>query len=103
MRINNTNVMKSYQATFEIKMSQMQSKLRMLIDNKFGQNMEVLTTFSERMEERNEASDIPNTEVMNYSKAAGRPIDFRKIMQEARNEEIVEEKEKQKSSKNFIS
>ena len=58
--------------------------------------MKVLTTVREKMEEQHQASDIRNTEVMNYSKAAVRPIDFRKIMQEARNEEIVEGKEKQK-------
>ena len=100
--LNTTNVMKSFREIFEIKTSQMESKLQTFIDNKFGQKMKVLTTFSERMEERNETSDIRNTEGMNYSKAVGRPTDFRKIMQETRNEEIVEEKEKQKRSKHFI-
>ena len=80
----------------------MESKLQMLIDDKLGQKIEVLPKISERMEEQHQASDMPNTEVMNYSKTVTGSIDFRKIMREARNEEKVEEKEKEKRSKNFI-
>ena len=101
---NNINAMKSFQDIFECKISQMESKLQMLIDDKLGQKIEVLPKLSERMEEQHQASDMPNTEVVNSSKAVSGSIDFRKIMREAINEEKVEEKEKEKEkrSKNFI-
>ena len=55
---NNINAMKSFQEIFELcKISQMESKLQMLIDDKLGQKIEVLPKFSERMEEQHQASD----------------------------------------------
>ena len=81
---NNINAMKSFQEIFECKISQMESKLPMLIDDKLGQKIEVYRSLAKEWKRNIKLQIMPNTEVIYYSKTVTGSIDFRKIMREER-------------------
>ena len=98
----NSDLLKSLQTMFDTKIIQIESKLEELIDNKLDKKMDEINTLSENFKEQAHASVITTLEKRTYSDALQDPKDFRQILQQTRNEERVEEREKEKRSKNFI-
>ena len=96
---NNTDLVKSLKTLFDKKMTEMESKLERLIDTKLDKKIDATNLYNENIEEHYHTTTRENKK---YSDIIKGPMDFRQIMQEARNEEKVEEREKEKRSKNFI-
>ena len=74
----------------------MESKLERLIDTKLEKKIDATNLYNEVFQQ------LPHKKIKKYSDVIKGLMDFRQIMQEARNEEKVEEREKEKRSKNFI-
>ena len=97
---NNTDLVKSLKTLFDKKITQMESKLERLIDTKLDKKIDATNLYN--IKEQESVSATTTQENKKYSDIIKGPMDFRQIMQEARNEEKVEEREKEKRSKNFI-
>ena len=66
--------------------------------------MEAITTLNENIKEQSCVTAETIAEGKSFSEVlkGSKVTDFRKIMQEARNDERIEEREKERRSKNFI-
>ena len=98
----NTNLLKSLQSMLDNKVSQIESKLEKLIDCKFGEKMDAISTLNEKLKKQSQFLATVTPEVKTYAKVLGVPTEMRQIMQEAKNDEKVEEREKERRSKKFI-
>ena len=80
----------------------MESKLERLIDTKLDKKIDATNLYNVNIKEQQSVSATATQEKKIYSDIIKGLMNFRQIMQEARNEEKVEEREKEKRSKNFI-
>ena len=101
-KLDNTELLKSIQTMFDNKINQIESKFESLIDSKLGKRLEGINTFNENNNEQNDVSNVATSKNITYSNVLQGPKDFRIILQETRNEEKVEEMEKERRSKIFI-
>ena len=99
---NNTDLVKSLKTLFDKKITGMESKLERLIGTKLNKKIDATNLYNENIKEQESVSATTTQENKKYSDIIEGPMDFRQIMQEARNEEKVEEREKEKRRKNFI-
>ena len=80
----NTNLLKSLQSMLDNKVSQIESKLEKLIDCKFGEKMDAISTLNEKRKEQSLFLGTVMPEVKTYAEVLGVPTEMRQIMQEAK-------------------
>ena len=99
--VNIGEMMRSFQQTFENKMTEMEAKIETIVEKKMDEKMP--TGEPNNYQGANVIAHPPSETVItqSYATAVG-PQDLRRIMQEQRNEDIVEQREKDKRVKNFI-
>ena len=98
--VNIGQMMKSIQHMMERKMTEMESKIETIVENKMGEKMSIVTGISETNNDQGSSWKTVNRN--NYASVASGPKDFRIILQEAENEKLVEGGEKEKRANNFI-
>ena len=91
---NNADLVKSLKTPFDKKITEMESKLERLIDIKLDKKINATNLYNENIEEQESVSATTTQENKKYSDIIKGPMDFRQIMQEARNEEKVEERKR---------
>ena len=82
----------------------MESKLEKNIESKLDKKMEAITSLNKNFKGQSIATAETIAEGKTFSEVLKEPkeTDLRKIMQEARNDERVEEIKKERRSKNYI-
>ena len=82
----------------------MESKLEKIIESKLDKKMEAITSLNKNFKGQSIATAETIAEGKTFSEVLKEPkeTDLRKIMQEARNDERVEEIKKERRSKNYI-
>ena len=93
---DNSDLVKILNSMFDKKITQMESKLEIFIENKLDRKLEVITTLSENIKEQSCVTAETIAEGKSFSEVVkgSKVTDFRKIMQEARNDERIEERGK---------
>ena len=78
----------------ENKVSQIEFKLEKLIDCKFREKMDAISTLNEKLKEQSLFLATVTPEVKTYAEVLGVPTEMRQIMQGAKSDEKIEEREK---------
>ena len=99
---NINQIMKSFQEMFEKQITVMESKFKAVIENKLDEKMTTMSALTEDQKEQVQNEIPAKARPRSYSSALNGTEDFRLIMQEAKNQEIIEEREKVRREKNFI-
>ena len=97
--VNIGQMMKQIQQTIEKQMTDMESKIEMIVKKKIDEKMPTTMATGEAS---NSLGSTENNSHAVTNHAASQPNDFRVILQEAENDRLVEESEKEKRAKNFI-
>ena len=83
---------------FESKVKEVETKFTNIIEKKLGEKLEVVNKINEHNANATVAPEINKT----YAKVLEVPMELRKIMKEAKNNERVEETEVEKRARNFV-
>ena len=97
-KFTKADLVKSFQEILDEKIMHMESKVESLIESKLGEKIEEISAFNEN----NKTTTTSVRKAAKYSQISRGTGDFREIIQEARNEEKVQEKEQEKRLNNFI-
>lgn len=93
------NLLDSLQKMLDKKVSQLETKIEKSIDKKLGDKMGAVNSLNEKMTNHEKTA---TEEKKSYAKILDVPTEVRKIMQETRNDEKVEQIEQEKRGQNFI-
>ena len=78
----------------------METNLEAIVENKLDEKMTSITAISEHHNRQDRNTNTGNKN--NYAAALKKTEDFRLIMEEAKNEEIIEHRGNERRAKNFI-
>ena len=101
---DNSDMVGSLESMFDKKITEMESKLEIIIESKLDKRMEAITTLNKNFKGQSIVTAETIAEGKTFSEVLKEPkeTDLRKIMQGARNDERVEEREKERRSGHFI-
>ena len=101
---DNSDMVKTLESMFDKMVTQMESKLEKIIEINLDKKMEAITTLNKNFKGESIVTAKTIAEGKTFSEVLKGPkeTDLRKIMQETRHDERVEEIEKKRRSKNFI-
>ena len=104
---NSSNILKSLKAFLSEQIGGIESNLNGMIESKFGENKKEISVLNENLNkvrspiiEKDEL--VPATNATSWSSVVGKSANIKTLMREAKNDEKVEENEREKRSRNII-
>ena len=95
----NADLITSLQKMLDKKVSQLESKIEKSIEKKLGDKLDAVTCLTDKIKEQEKQASEEKT---SYAKILNVPKEVRKIIQETRNDEKVNQIEQEKRCQNFI-